>query len=151
MKCAKQSGAKIFVPTGAIAGIDALTALREYIRNLKIRTTKKPATLGKELTKREKLFSGLAKLAVDEYPKNINVAATMELATGHDVNVELWADPEIEYNTHEVWVESDFAKLYFRVENVPSKTNPRTSYLAPLSVIALLRKILEEPVIYVGV
>lgn len=37
--------------------------------------------------------------------------------------------------------EGEFGKLFVRMENVPSPTNPRTSHLAALSAIALLRRI----------
>jgi len=35
----------------------------------------------------------------------------------------------------------EFGKLFVRVENVPSRANPKTSYLAALSAIATLKSI----------
>ncbi|KAF5437740.1 aspartate dehydrogenase, partial [Candidatus Methanophagaceae archaeon] len=44
-------------------------------------------------------------------------------------------------NVHEVKARGEFGKLFMRVENVPSATNPKTSYLAALSAIATLKRI----------
>ncbi|HPS89137.1 MAG TPA: DUF108 domain-containing protein, partial [Methanosarcina vacuolata] len=46
-------------------------------------------------------------------------------------------------NVHEITVEGEFGKLSTRVENLPSPENPKTSYLAALSAISTLKKILS--------
>jgi aspartate dehydrogenase len=53
------------------------------------------------------------------------------------------ADPNIKANIHEISAEGSFGKIKTRAENVPSPQNPKTSHLAALSAIALLRRISE--------
>lgn len=90
------------------------------------------------------IFQGSALDAVKAFPANVNVAATLFLAAGEsDVQVKVVADPEIQINRHEILVEGDFGRISTRVENIPSPSNPKTSYLAALSAIATLRSIVE--------
>jgi predicted dinucleotide-utilizing enzyme len=52
--------------------------------------------------------------------------------------VELWVDPAVSRNRHELVVSGDLGDVRIRVDNVTSPENPATSYLAALSVITLL-------------
>jgi predicted dinucleotide-utilizing enzyme len=70
----------------------------------------------------------------------------MSLAAGRDVDVELWVDPAVDRNVHEVIMEGDFGETFIRVTNVPSPDNPATSYLAALSILSLLKD-LEDPIV----
>ena len=72
------------------------------------------------------------------FPKNVNVSVAMSLAAGMDTDVELWVDPEVDRNVHELFIEGDFGETYIKVVNVPSPDNPATSYLAALSILSLL-------------
>ncbi|WP_048149489.1 aspartate dehydrogenase [Methanolacinia paynteri] len=143
---AKRTGRRIYIPSGAIMGLDNLKIGRiSNISKLLLRTTKNPRSLGIETDKKTMVFSGRADECIRQFPKNINVAIALELATGHDVEVELWADPDLQRNTHEIIVEGDFGNFYLKIENKPCPDNPATSYLAALSIITLLRN-LEEPI-----
>ena len=86
----------------------------------------------------------LAREAVKGFPKNINVSALLSLAgLGPDkTTVRIVTSPEYTRNSHEIKVVGDFGEVTTRTENVPDPSNPRTSYLAALSVCALLKKIL---------
>jgi aspartate dehydrogenase len=42
---------------------------------------------------------------------------------------------------HEIRVVGEFGRLTVRVENLPSRTNPRTSQLAAFSAIATLKNL----------
>ena len=70
----------------------------------------------------------------------------MSLAAGQDTDVELWADPSVDRNVHEVFIEGGFGETYIKVINVPSPDNPATSYLAALSILSLLNN-LSDPII----
>ena len=143
---AERTGRRIYIPSGAIMGLDNLKIGRiSNISKLLLRTTKNPSSLGIETDKKTMVFSGRADECIRQFPKNINVAIALELATGHDVEVELWADPDLQRNTHEIFVEGDFGNFYLKIENKPCPDNPATSYLAALSIITLLRN-LEEPI-----
>jgi len=60
--------------------------------------------------------------------------------------VELYTDPEVNRNTHEVIVNGKFGDVYIRVRNVTCPDNPVTSYLAALSILTLLHN-LNEPIV----
>lgn len=143
---AKKKNRRIYLPSGALVGIDGLKAARiGRVESVKLTTTKSPKSLDLDLRRKKTVFSGNASDAVRLYPKNINVAATAGLAAGKtkDVEVAIIADPKTRRNTHELQAKGSFGTFYLRVENVPSKTNPKTSMLAALSAIATLRKMTE--------
>ena len=138
---------KIHIPSGAVMGLDNLKI--GYISKLDfvtLRTTKSPQSLGLNLDTRTLLFSGSADECIKHYPKNTNVSIALELATKHDVHVELWADPEVSNNIHEIIASGDFGEVYSKITNMPSPNNPATSYLAALSILALL-KVYDEPLV----
>ena len=87
------------------------------------------------------VFEGDALEAAAAFPANANVAAALALAgVGPErTMVRIWADPTVERNIHTVRVDADAARLTLTVENLPSESNPRTSRLSALSVLACLR------------
>jgi len=91
------------------------------------------------------LFDGNAREAVKLFPRNINVAACLSLAgVGFDeTKVKVVADPVIKYNSHKILAHGKFGRLRAEVENLPNPKNPSTSYLASLSAIAVLKKLVN--------
>jgi aspartate dehydrogenase len=154
---AQEHGSKIYIPSGAISGLDGLkSASIGKIRRVTLTTTKSPASLEGAPYIKEKnidlgslkepttIFEGTASEAVKAFPANVNVAATLCLAAREgEVRVKIVADPEIKVNRHNIVAEGDFGQITTLVENVPSPKNPKTSYLAALSAIATLRSIVE--------
>jgi len=144
---ARRKGKKIYIPSGAIFGLDNLKVGRiSPITKLLLRTVKSPESLGIEARERRLIFSGKAHECIKAFPKNVNVSVAMSLAAGRDVDVELWVDPAVDRNVHEVIMEGDFGETFIRVTNVPSPDNPATSYLAALSILSLLKD-LEDPIV----
>lgn len=144
---ARESGRKIYIPSGAIFGLDNLKIGRiSTIRKLLLRTTKSPSALGIDTRERKQIFAGKANECIKAFPKNVNVSVAMSLAAGMDTDVELFVDPAVTQNVHELFVEGDFGEAYIRVTNMPSPDNPATSYLAALSVLSLLEKI-DDPIV----
>ncbi len=144
---AKKNGRRIYIPSGAIFGLDNLKVGRIcHIRKLLLRTIKSPASLGIDAKERRLIFSGKANECIKAFPKNVNVSVAMSLAAGQDTDVELWVDPAVDRNIHELVMEGEFGETCIRVTNVPSPDNPATSYLAALSVLSLLKNI-EDPII----
>jgi aspartate dehydrogenase len=151
---ARQHGGQIVVPTGALIGLDAVTAAaEETIRSVRM-ISRKPveALLGAPflaernlrlagITEPIKLFEGSAREAARGFPANLNVAVALALAgIGPDRTIiEIWADPALKRNTHRIEVEADAARFSMTIEGVPSE-NPRTGRMTALSVIAYLRK-----------
>ena len=155
MALAKERGGQIIVPTGALLGLDAVTAAAEgQIRSVRMITRKPPKGLAgapyldehrisvDNLSEPLCVFRGTAREAAAGFPANVNVAAALSLAgIGPDsTRTEIWADPRVERNCHTIEVEADSAKFTLSIENVPSD-NPRTGRITALSVVAALRKL----------
>ena len=144
---ALKTGQKIHIPSGAIFGLDNLKIGRiSEITRLLLRTTKSPSSLGIVADSRRLIFSGKANECIKAFPKNVNVSVAMSLAAGHDTDVELWVDPSIDRNVHEIFIEGNFGETYIRVTNIPSPGHSATSYLAALSILSLLNN-LNDPII----
>jgi aspartate dehydrogenase len=96
------------------------------------------------LKEETEIFSGDVATAVRLFPQNINVAATLSLASQckEKISVRILASPGYKNNVHEIEVVSASGKIFSRTENVASPDNPKTSFLAALSAIATLRNIL---------
>ena len=147
VETARRTRTKIYVPSGAIFGLDNLKIGQiSPISKLLLKTTKSPQSLGLAATSRQRIFSGKAHECIKSYPKNVNVSVAMGLAAGKDADVELWVDPAADKNVHELFIEGDFGETYIRVTNVPSPENPATSYLAALSILSLLKN-LDSPLV----
>ncbi len=151
---ARETGARIVIPTGALLGLDAVRAAAEgTILSARMVTRKPPASLAgapylaeqgidlEGLSEARKIFEGTAREGAHGFPANVNVAAALSLAgVGPDeTRLEIWADPAQTRNAHKIVIEAEAARLEMQIENVPSEENPRTGKLTPLSVIAALR------------
>jgi aspartate dehydrogenase len=149
---------KILIPTGAIAGLDSIRSVKKYLDSLSITTTKHPKSLaGAPFFKRSKiklddinsetvLFEGNAFTAIELFPANVNVAVATALAgIGLEkTRVSIKADPLISVNKHEIVAKGSFGEIHIIVQNIPSPSNPKTSYLASLSAIECLRGLCNE-------
>ena len=143
---AKKNGCKIYLPSGAVCGIDGiLSASLDVIDTVTLVTTKHPKAFEKSFDKRTVLFRGNARDAVKKFPKNINVAANLSLAGigFDDTIVEIVADPVATRNNHKILAHGSFGRLRAEVENMPNPNNPGSSYLASLSAIATLKRIIN--------
>jgi len=153
---ARQTGATILVPTGALLGLDAVRAAAEgEVESVRLVTRKPPGGLAgaphlvengisvEGLSEAKLVFKGSARDGAVGFPANVNVAAALSLAgIGPDeTTLEIWADPGVSRNTHTISVEADSARLTMTIENIPSEENPRTGKITALSVIAALRRL----------
>ncbi|MDR0913017.1 MAG: aspartate dehydrogenase [Methanobrevibacter sp.] len=142
-KIAKENGAKIYLPSGAIIGLDGLKAASiGKITNIILTTKKSPKSIDTD-GKKQIIFDGKASEAIKKFPKNINVAVALSIAAKKDIDVKIIVDPEIDKNIHEVYVEGEFGSFKTITKNVPSKINPKTSILAAFSAINLLKSMNE--------
>jgi aspartate dehydrogenase len=142
----KQAGINLYLPSGAVAGIDAIKAVNGEATSITLTTTKPAKTLNQNITEKQLIFQGNAIKAVKEFPTSINVAAILSLASigPENVNVKIFADPNITNNQHEICMEGPFGKITTKVENLPSENNPKTSYLAIASAKKTLKQIFEK-------
>lgn len=137
-------GPVLHVPAGAIGALDAVQALKVAGLDEVVLTTRKPpGGLGMELSEEKLLFEGTAAEVIRQYPKNVNVAIALSLAgLGWDrTKVRLIADPGVTRNTHHIIARGPAGEVEFFSRNMPFPENPRTSYLAALSAISLLRRL----------
>lgn len=138
---------KIYLPTGAIAGIDLIEAAANNINKITLQTTKSPQSLNlKNITKKQVIFEGNVEDAIKKYPQNINIAARIALASKKQdkISVRIIVDLGIKTNQHEIFVEGSFGKAYFKIENIPSPDNPKTSYLACLSALQKVKEMINS-------
>ena len=155
MSSPARSGGQIVVPTGALLGLDAVTAAAEgEIRAVRMITRKPVRGLAgapylaehniriEDITEPLCVFRGTPREAAIGFPANLNVAVALSLAgIGADkTTLEIWADPALTRNTHRIEVDSDSASFSMAIENIPSD-NPKTGRITALSVIAYLRKL----------
>ncbi len=141
---ASENNAKIYIPTGAIAGIDTVKAsVLGDVESVTLVTRKPPLSLGVDLDGSDELllFEGKASDAVTKFPKNINVSSTLSLASHTDADVKIIADSKVKENTHEIHLKGSFGEMTTQTKNLCSPDNPKTSILAAYSAASLLNKL----------
>ncbi|MBI0582977.1 MAG: aspartate dehydrogenase [Methanomassiliicoccus sp.] len=161
---AKRHRSRIYVPSGSICGTDGLhSASAAGISEVHLTTRKGPKGLKgapglaqrgidvDALTEATVVFEGNARDAASQFPKNLNVAATVSLlGVGFDqTRVTIICDPTTERNAHTLVVKGEFGELKCETHNVPSPRTPSTSYLAALSAVAAIKRILGN--VWIGV
>lgn len=151
-KKAREKKCKIYVPSGAICGIDGIiSASMASLDEVTLVTTKPPQSFGKKIKTRSVLFKGTARDAVKKFPANINVAASLSLAGKgfNQTKVQIVADPVVSRISHKILAHGKFGRLRVELENMPNPNNPSSSYMASLSAIATLKRIIDP--IQIGV
>ena len=155
IELAKDKGGQIIVPTGALLGLDAVSAAAEgTVHSVRMTTRKPPKGLAgapyleangisvEGLNEAKRVFSGTAREAAAGFPANVNVAAALSLAgIGPDrTTIDIWADPAVTRNCHTIEVDADSARFTMTIENIPSE-NPKTGRITALSALATLRRL----------
>lgn len=150
----------IYLPSGAIAGIDGLKSVKNELETVTLTTIKHPRALRDakffktssispdDIVEATIIFEGTAKEAVKLFPANINVAALLSIAGlgGEKTLVKIIADPATTRNTHKIEASGKFGKMTFVIENEPDEKNPKTSKLAILSAIEKLRQLCSNDI-----
>ena len=158
LQLSARKGCRIYLPTGAIAGIDAIRSVKHQLESVTLITTKNPRALAGapffetskiklvDITKSTVIYEGSAAEAVRAFPANINVAAVLSLAgIGVDRTiVKIVADPYATTNRHKIIAMGSFGDIEISVNNMPNPGNPKTSMLAILSAIECLRSICAD-------
>ena len=154
-RLAKKNHCSLLLPSGAIAGLDAIKAASLIAIQKITLTTRKPLTgfrdnpyfrqkgIGlSKITKETVLFDGTVEEAVKLFPQNINVAATLALASNANkkISIRILTSPDYKTNSHEIDMTGDFGRITTRTDNVVCPDNPKTSYLAVLSGIQTLKQ-----------
>jgi aspartate dehydrogenase len=153
VELARQTGSRIYVPSGAIVGLDGLKgAAIGHISAVTMTTHKPPKALAgapfvvehqidlNHFTEATQIFEGSAREACRGFPANVNIAAALSLAgIGPDrTRLRILVDPQGTRNVHDIEVTGEFGRFSIHLENEPSETNPRTGKLTYLSTLAML-------------
>lgn len=144
---ARQGGARATVVSGAIGGLDVLRAARHAGLDQVTYIGRKPPAAWKgtpaeaivdldRLPEARCFYEGTAFEAARDYPKNTNVTAAVALAgVGFaKTRVRLIADPNAQGNMHELQASGPFGSFHITLHNTALPENPKTSWLAALSV-----------------
>lgn len=152
---AQRRGGTIFVASGAIGGLDAITSAAAGRVDAVVMTTRKPpqglagAPYLEEneidvlsLTEPTLIYEGVPAEAWYGFPANINVTVAVSLAGigPEKTKLRIIADPTIDRNMHDIEVTGEFGRFSCHIENIPTG-NPRSGRLTALSTIATLRKL----------
>ena len=153
---AEKNGATIYVPSGAIAGLDGIAGASVGRIDSLVMTTRKPPEGLRgapgvkvsgvnldEVIEPTIVYEGPALEACRLFPANVNVSAALSMAGlgPRRTRIRIYADPMVDRNTHDIVVEGEFGRLSILIENIPSESNPRTGKLSALSALATLRRI----------
>ncbi|MDX6750467.1 aspartate dehydrogenase [Geminicoccaceae bacterium 1502E] len=152
-KAAREGGAPLLLPGGAVTGQDYLEAVR-HLPDTRVTyiSRKPPAAWQDQLAARGiapealkeplELFAGTASEAARRYPKNLNVAATLALAGlgMEQTAVRVIVDPAACGNTHEVTVEGPAGRMTLSLVNAAAPANPKTAWVTGLSVAAAVAR-----------
>ena len=149
---ATEGGASLHLASGAIGALDALAAAAiGGLDHVRYTGTKPPAGWAgspagdlldlANLTEATAHFTGNARQAALNYPKNANVAAAVALAgAGFDATeVCLIADPFAAQNIHRIEAEGAFGRLDFTISGNALPGNPKSSALAAMSAVRAVR------------
>jgi aspartate dehydrogenase len=154
VELAQRMGSRIYVPSGAIVGLDGLKgAAIGRLTAVTMTTHKPPQALAgapfvvehqidlDRFTEATQVFEGSAREACRGFPANVNIAAALSLAgIGPDrTHLRIFVDPQGTRNVHDIEVVGEFGRFSIHLENEPSETNPRTGKLTYLSTLAMLK------------
>jgi aspartate dehydrogenase len=157
MEKSRKTGCRLYLPSGAIAGLDGIkSASVGEIKHVTHTTRKPPAGLEGApylvergislagLKEEKEVFSGNARDACRGFPANVNVTGAVSLAgIGPDkTRVRIVAVPGQARNHHDIDVEGEFGLLHVHIENVPSE-NPKTGKLTALSIIRAVQDVVD--------
>jgi aspartate dehydrogenase len=153
LRNASSNGGRLLIPGGALGGLDALSAAREAgLQSVEYSGRKAPAAW--KGTPAEK-FIGLASVtsavtflecdartAALQFPQNANVVAALALAgLGFEkTKVKLIVDPAANGNNHSFVARGAFGEISATIRSTTLPSNPKTSVLAPFSLIQTIKK-----------
>lgn len=134
-------GKRVFLPHGAIVGIDGLVDAGPTLKSVTVTTTKSPASLGLPPDCYKVVYEGPVREACAKFPRNVNVHAAIALAgLGFDRTCSrIVADPAVSTNSHLVEVEGTGYR--FRIEVSSEAGGKVTGAYTPQSALSTLRRL----------
>ena len=145
--------AQLWIPSGAVAGIDGLLAARTAgLQRVTYISVKQPDAwkgtpaesklVGVARERRTTFFEGTAREAALHYPQNANVGATVAFAgLGLDRTVvKLVSDPGTSGPLGIIEADGNFGSFRFEILAYASAINPKTSTITAHSIVMALRE-----------
>ncbi len=147
----REHGTRIYIPHGAILGIDGLADAGDLLKEVTIETIKPPAALGRSDTQRTVLYEGSTREACKAYPRNVNVHACIAMAgVGFDKMKSLIiSDPDITENCHHIVAVGEGFKFELNISSFSS--GGVTGAYTPISACGSVRKATESNDIFMFV
>ena len=141
---ATASGHHIYLPHGAILGLDGIADARPIMTAATIETTKSPKSLGLDLTERTVVYEGPTRGACGAFPRNVNVHAAVALAgLGFDRTLSrIVADPAVSTNAHVITIEGE--GIHFEIRVSSFTTGGVTGVYTPLSACGSMDRVLNN-------
>lgn len=134
----------IYLPHGAVLGLDGLRDARPLLREVRVTTTKNPNSLGLPDGKRAVVYEGPTREACRKFPRNVNVHATVALAgIGFDRTYSrIIADPAVTTNSH--LIEATGEGVNFSIQVASTAGEGVTGAFTPVSACGSLDRVLEK-------
>lgn len=140
----KMHGRKIYIPHGAILGLDGIFDGKDLWKEVHIVTKKSPASLGRDDVETKVIFDGITRDACKLYPRNVNVHAAIALSgIGFDKTYStIISCPSVNYNSHEITVISDDTTIKLEIRSTANGSI--TGSYTPVSAIGSVRRLLNS-------
>ncbi len=150
-QAARAGGHQIYIPHGAILGLDGIRDARNCLTSVQIETMKSPKSLGLTLSERTVVYDGSTRGACAAFPRNVNVHAAVALAgIGFDrTRSRVVADPAVDTNTHIIRLAGE--GIAFTLEVSSFAAGGVTGVYTPLSACGSLDRYLggQEEFVFV--
>ncbi len=134
----------VFIPHGAILGLDGIRDGRKIWEEVSIETTKNPKSLGREDQEKIVLYAGSTREACRRFPRNVNVHAAVALAgIGFDkTSSVIISDPGVNTNSHIIRLKGE--GIHMQIEVSSFSGGGVTGKYTPLSACGSLHRILDK-------
>ncbi len=138
----KAGNTKLYIPHGAIIGLDGIFGARSILNNVEIVTIKKPGNLGLCNTEREIVYQGSTRGACFKFPRNVNVHAAFALCGLGMENTQsiIISDPDVKTNQHIVSIQANGCSFKLEISSTPG--SGVTGAYTPVSAVESIKQVL---------
>lgn len=140
----KRNQTRLYIPHGAILGIDGIYDGRSIIDEITIKTTKHPRNLGLDESVSGVVYDGPTRGVCPKFPRNVNVHAVLALmGLGFDRTRSIVvSDPNTKQMTQEIHVKGNGLEWNIRIASTP--VGKVTGNYTPESAAMTVRRILAS-------
>lgn len=138
-----EHGTHVYFPHGAILGVDGIFDGRKMWTKVTLETIKHPKSLGRADMERTLVYEGTTREICKEYPRNVNVHASVALAgIGFDKTISrIISDPAVDANSHYIHVEGEGMVFGISISSIAH--GGITGRYTPFSACGSLARVLE--------